>query len=91
MELRGFKFLPVVALQVTPTSQRSVTYDEESWRPTTEDTSSREKSPEPSTSSTISTKSTSKTKKVKKYLKKCKNALSVNKSSSSFDCETSSQ
>ncbi|XP_076262791.1 uncharacterized protein LOC143197888 isoform X3 [Rhynchophorus ferrugineus] len=83
--------LGLVGSQVTPTSQRSVTYDEESWRPTTEDTSSREKSPEPSTSSTISTKSTSKTKKVKKYLKKCKNALSVNKSSSSFDCETSSQ
>lgn len=76
--------------QVTPSNQRAVTYDEESWKPTPEETSSKEKSPEPSTSSSsTSSKQTSKTKKVKKYLKKCKNALGTSKSYSSFDSKSS--
>ncbi|XP_066257641.1 puratrophin-1-like isoform X1 [Euwallacea similis] len=77
--------------EVTPTNQKAITYDEESWKPRPEDPLQREKSPDPSTPSTSSSsKSSSKAKKVKKYLKKCKNALGSSKSSS-FDCETASQ
>ncbi|KAH1011341.1 hypothetical protein HUJ04_000737 [Dendroctonus ponderosae] len=74
---------------VTPSNQQAITYDEESWKPKPEDSSSKEKSPVPSTPSSSS--KSSKAKKVKKYLKKCKNVLGSSKASTSFDCETASQ
>lgn len=75
---------------MTSSNQQAITYDEESWKPRSEHSSSKEKSPDPSTPSSSSSKS-SKTKKVKKYLKKCKNVLGSSKGSTSFDCETASQ
>ncbi|XP_064215400.1 uncharacterized protein LOC135267235 [Tribolium castaneum] len=56
---------------VTPTGRHALTYDEESWRSTSEESSS--KPPEELSRSSDTRQSA--TKRVKNYLKKCKNAL----------------
>ncbi|EFA01095.2 hypothetical protein TcasGA2_TC004018 [Tribolium castaneum] len=57
--------------KVTPTGRHALTYDEESWRSTSEESSS--KPPEELSRSSDTRQSA--TKRVKNYLKKCKNAL----------------
>ncbi|KAG5878401.1 hypothetical protein JTB14_028693 [Gonioctena quinquepunctata] len=83
------------SFKVTPTTGRAVTYDEESWKPSPEDTIKDKKESDRSTDA-----SKSKTKRVRNYFKKCKNVLASSKSSgidlstsvdsSSLDCERSS-
>lgn len=63
--------------QVTPTTDRAVTYDEESWKPSEEETIKDKK--DLSRSNDVRQ---SKTKRVKNYLKKCKNVLGSSKSAS---------
>ncbi|XP_060519485.1 uncharacterized protein LOC132697828 [Cylas formicarius] len=59
--------------EVTPTNQKALTYDEQSWKPAPEETPP-EKEKDGSNHSSCS--QISKKKKVKNYFKKCKNALS---------------
>ncbi|XP_072400076.1 puratrophin-1-like isoform X3 [Diabrotica undecimpunctata] len=63
--------------KVTPTATRAVTYDEESWKPSPDESSKDEKD-----SVRSSEIRQSKTKRVKNYLKKCKNVLGSSKSAS---------
>ncbi|CAG9864587.1 unnamed protein product [Phyllotreta striolata] len=60
---------------VTPTSTRALTYDEESWKQSPEDSLADDRTSLKSTEQ-------SKTNRVKNYIKKCKNALSTSKSAS---------
>ncbi|XP_022916262.2 puratrophin-1-like isoform X2 [Onthophagus taurus] len=66
--------------EVTPTGRHCLTYDEESWKPASDDSKSNSKENSPDLPKTESSKQ-SKTKRVKNYLKKCKNALGNNRSS----------
>nr|CAI5864936.1 unnamed protein product [Callosobruchus analis] len=75
----------VVFLKVTPTTTKAVTYDEESWKPSSEETVSDKKD-----LSRTSEARQSKTKRVKNYLKKCKSVLGSSKSNS-LDIPESSQ
>lgn len=59
--------------QVTPTGHQALTFDDESWKPSLDDTIAQTSTSEISRSNEIRQ---SKTKRVKKYLKKCKNVLS---------------
>lgn len=63
--------------QVTPTTDRAVTYDDESWKPSEEETIKDKK--DLSRSSDVRH---SKAKKVKNYLKKCKNVLGSSRTAS---------
>ncbi|VEN61900.1 unnamed protein product [Callosobruchus maculatus] len=63
--------------KVTPTTTKAVTYDEESWKPSSEETVSDKKD-----LSRTSEVRQSKTKRVKNYLKKCKTVLGSSKSNS---------
>lgn len=63
--------------QVTPSNDRSVTYDDESWKPSEEETIKDKKD-----LSRANEVRQSKTKRVKKYFKKCKNVLGSSKSAS---------
>nr|CAH7732506.1 unnamed protein product [Callosobruchus chinensis] len=69
---------------VTPTTTKAVTYDEESWKPSSEETVSDKKD-----LSRTSEVRQSKTKRVKNYLKKCKTVLGSSKSNSLDIPETS--
>lgn len=64
-------------MQVTPTNDRAVTYDEESWKPSEEEAAKDKK--DLARSNDIRQ---SKTKRVKNYFKKCKSVLASSKSAS---------
>lgn len=78
--LTGENKNPISLFQVTPTSARAVTYDEESWKPSPEDASKESKDERDSLRSSEIRQS--KTKRVKNYLKKCKSVLGSSKSAS---------
>lgn len=78
--LSGENKNPISLFQVTPTSARAVTYDEESWKPSPEDASKESKDERDSLRSSEIRQS--KTKRVKNYLKKCKSVLGSSKSAS---------
>ncbi|XP_063910546.1 uncharacterized protein LOC135127835 isoform X3 [Zophobas morio] len=80
--LSQFSGIYKYSYEVTPTGRHVLTYDEESWKPTAEDSKSDD------ISRTSETRQST-TKRVKKYLKKCKNALKSG-SADSHSEETSS-
>lgn len=76
-------------LQVTPAGRHCLTYDEESWRPTSEEQQNIKCNSDTDYCRNIEIRQ-SKTKRVRNYIKKCKNALSRSSSDQTQFAESSS-